>query len=54
MLDVNNYVTTQNSQTATSSCDNNQYTVMPGTTDQTYRIANRLDTEPYEFFITYL
>ena len=54
MLDVNNYVSTKNAQTATSSCDDNKYTVMPGTTDQTYRIANRLDTEAYEFFITYL
>ena len=54
MLDVNNYVSVKNAQTATSSCDNNQYTVMPGTTDQTYRIANRLDAAPYEFFITYL
>ena len=54
MLDVNNYATTQNQQTATSSCTNDRYTVMPGTADQTYRIANRLDNSAYEFFITYL
>ena len=54
MLDVNNYASVKNAQTATSSCDDSRYTVMPGTADQTYRIANRLDTTSYEFFITYL
>ena len=54
MLDVNNYVSVKNAQTATSSCDDNKYTVMPGTAYQTFRIANRLDNTSYEFFITYL
>ena len=34
------------------NCDNNKYTVMPGSAYQTLRITNRLDTEPYTFCIT--
>ena len=34
------------------NCDNNKYTVMPGSAFQTLRITNRLDTDPYIFCIT--
>ena len=39
-------------ETTVSNCDNNKYTVMPGSAFQTLRITNRLDTEPYTFCIT--
>ena len=52
-LDPYNVMSVKTSVTSdVSACDNNKYTVMPGSGYQTLRITNRLDNSIYTFCIT--
>ena len=39
-------------ETTVSNCDDNKYTIMPGSAYQTFRITNRIDNGTYTFCIT--